>query len=75
MSMESDTRDRVIRLEAKVEEMSRRQAETSTKVTEMHELLLKARGAKYVIVGSAAIGGFISGKLAYLFPWMGGGNG
>jgi predicted esterase YcpF (UPF0227 family) len=70
MSIETDTRDRVIRLEAKVEEMSRQQAETNHKVTAMHELLMQAKGAKYVIVGSAAIGGFLSAKLAHFFPWM-----
>jgi predicted esterase YcpF (UPF0227 family) len=72
MSIETDTRDRVIRLEAKVEEMARQQAETNQKVTAMHELLMQARGAKYVIVGSAAIGGFLSAKLAHFLPWMNG---
>lgn len=69
---EIDTRDRVIRLEAKVDAMCQRQAETDKKVTEMHELLLRARGAKYVIVGCATVGGFFAGKLAWLFPWGGG---
>jgi predicted esterase YcpF (UPF0227 family) len=72
MSPEQDTRDRVIRLETEVDGLKRTVDEMSAKVTAMHELLMQARGAKYVIVGSAAVGGFLSAKLAHYLPWMGG---
>jgi predicted esterase YcpF (UPF0227 family) len=74
MSIDSDTRDRVIRLEGKVEAISEQQAETNQKVTAMYDLLMQAKGAKYIIVGSAALGGFLSAKLAHFFPgWFGNG--
>jgi hypothetical protein len=35
-----------------------------TTVSSMHDLLQQARGAKWIIVGSAAIGGALAGKFA-----------
>jgi hypothetical protein len=72
MTPEQDTRDRVIRLEAELDALTKSVEQMANKVTEMHELLLRAKGAKYIIVGSAAIGGFLSAKMAHYLPWMGG---
>lgn len=70
MSIETDTRDRVIRLESVVEAQAKTIDEMNAKVTEMHELLLTAKGAKYIIVGSAALAGFVAAKLGALLPWL-----
>ena len=70
---EQDTRDRVIRLESKVESLERTIDGMAGHVKEMHELLLRAKGARYIIVAAAGIGGFISAKLAWLFPGIGNG--
>lgn len=68
--MADDTRDRVVALEVKVEHLSQTVKSMDKNVTEMHELLLKAKGARYVLVLSAAVGGFISAKLAPFVPWF-----
>lgn len=71
MSIESDTRDRVIRLEAEVESLSEKVTSMDVKVTAMHDLLLQARGAKWFIFAAAGVGGFISAKLSLFLPWLG----
>ena len=70
MSVETDTRDRTIKLEADVEHLTEKVAEVSQKVNEMHALLLQAKGARWVILAMAAIGGFLSAKLSMFFPWL-----
>ena len=45
-------------LEGKVDRMS-------TKVDEMHEVLLQAKGAKWAILGVAGLAGFIAGKASF----------
>jgi len=70
MSVETDTRDRVIRLEAEVEQLTKSFAETAHKVNEMHDLLLQAKGARWVIIGAATVGGFIAAKAAAWLPWI-----
>ena len=62
--MSDDTRDRVIRLEAQLEHMAEQLDKMVTTVSSMHDLLQQARGAKWIIVGSAAIGGALAGKFA-----------
>ena len=64
--MPDDTRDRVIRLEAQLEHMANQLDQMIEKVGSMHDLLQQARGAKWIIVGSAAIGGALAGKLSGL---------
>lgn len=70
MNPSTDTRDRVIRLEAEVEAMSKTVESMSKKVTEMHELLQQAKGARWAILLMAAAGGFISAKLSTFIPWL-----
>ena len=66
----TDTRDRVIALEADVKHLSAKVDDMANKVTAMHELLVQARGLKWFIVTAAAVGGFISAKVAALLPWL-----
>ena len=37
----------------------------------MHEILLQAKGARWVIVGLAGVAGLASGLVAKLMPWSG----
>lgn len=70
--VETDTRDRVIRLETQMEHMEKTLASMSTKVDSMHALLQQARGARWFLVGIAmvigAAGGFLV-KLGTIFGW------
>lgn len=67
-----DTRDRVIRLEEKVDTLEKTVASMDKKVTEMHQLLLQARGARWLLFTLVALGGFIAAKIspivAVFFP-------
>lgn len=69
--MTDNTRDKVIALERDMQHISDKVDEMASQVKEMHELLMRARGAKWAIVGMASIGGFISAKLSAFMPWFG----
>lgn len=70
--VETDTRDRVIRLETQMEHMEKTLASMSAKVDSMHALLQQARGARWFLIGIAmvigAAGGFLV-KLGTIFGW------
>lgn len=70
MSTETDTRDKVIALEADVKHLTGKVDDMAAKVDAMHELLIQARGLKWFIVTAAAIGGFVSAKIAPVLPWF-----
>jgi hypothetical protein len=70
MSESTDTRDRVIKLESDLKHLTDSVESMSAKVTAMHDLLNQARGARWLILTAAAIGGFVSAKLAALVPWL-----
>lgn len=79
MTIETDTRDRTIRLEAQVEHLSSKLDAVSRQVAEMHELLTQAKGAKWALItlvtfGNAFVGvaGFIAAKSYGLIDWAGG---
>ena len=65
-----DSRDRLIRLETEVQHLQVKVDDYGQKVNAMHSLLLQAKGARWAIITAAAIGGFISAKLAPFFPWL-----
>lgn len=66
-----DTRDRVIRLETEVEHISAQLTEMSLKVSAMHDVLMQAKGAKWVVVVAAAIVGGITSWIASVFNFFG----
>jgi hypothetical protein len=70
MSESTDTRDRVIKLESDLKHLTDSVESMSTKVTAMHDLLQQARGARWLILTAAALGGFVSAKLAAFMPWL-----
>ena len=69
--MGDDELQRLTRLEVQFEHLQKALDDTYEKVTAMHDLLLQAKGAKYLIVGMAAAAGFMSSFAAKLFPFMG----
>jgi hypothetical protein len=70
MTDQTDTRDRVIKLESDLKHLTDSVESMSAKVTAMHDLLNQARGARWLILTAAAIGGFVSAKLAAFVPWL-----
>ena len=70
MNHTTDTRDRVIRLEAEVEAMAKTIEGMDRKVSEMHTLLQQAKGVRWAILAMAAMGGFISAKLGGFIPGL-----
>lgn len=67
-----DTRDRVIRMEGKVEQLERKIDDLDTKVTEMHQLLTQAKGARWMLMLMIAVGGFIAGKIVPIVQYLSG---
>ena len=65
-----DTRDRVIALEVKVQHLEDKLDKAATKITEMHDVFMQAKGARWVIVAAAGIGGAVAGFMVKLIPWM-----
>lgn len=63
--------ERLATLEANYTHMDRKIDAMANQVNEMHELLLKAKGAKYVILAAAAVTGFVSAKLTAVLGLFG----
>ena len=68
--MTDDTRDRVIRIETQLEHVTQQLADTQTKVNEMHDLLMQARGMRWLIVGMAAVAGFLASFASKYLPFV-----
>lgn len=58
--------ERIAVLETKMIHYEKRMDEMCEKVGEMHAVLLQAKGAKYVIVGTAGVIGFFTSLLTHL---------
>jgi hypothetical protein len=67
--IDSDTRDRVIRMEAEVDNLEKKVDHMSTKIDDMHDVLMQARGARYILAASAAVAGGIAGFLVKITPF------
>jgi hypothetical protein len=65
-----DLRERLVRLETEMEHMTAKLDDVSKKVTLLVDLLNQAKGARWVIAGMAAIGGFVAAKLAPLVGFL-----
>lgn len=57
MSIETDTRDRVIRLESKIENLTDRFDTAQERIDEMYELLTRARGIGWFWITGLAFAG------------------
>lgn len=62
MTIPEDTRDRVIALEVKMDTLSRDVQEMNKKLTEVHDIFLQSKGARWAILGMSGLAGFLSGK-------------
>lgn len=76
MSLETDTRDRLIRLEATVEHQSEKIDDVTKKLdaaigklNSMHDLFQQASGAKWALIAIASVLGFAGAKLAAFIQW------
>jgi hypothetical protein len=70
ISMTDDERDRLTRLEVQFSHLSKSMDDTHDKVTRMHDLLMQAKGMKYLIMLMATIGGAISALAVKYFPYL-----
>lgn len=63
-----ETRERLILLESEVRHMADDMRGMQRKVDEMHDLLMKAQGARWLLVGFATMGGAAAAFFAKLLP-------
>jgi hypothetical protein len=68
--MSDDTRDRVIRLEAQVDHLTSQLDDMQKKVNAMYDLLMQAKGMRWMIVGMAAVGGFLASYASKYVPFV-----
>jgi uncharacterized protein YlxW (UPF0749 family) len=69
MTHEEILRERVVKLEVKIEHLTTKLDDMHNKVEEMHAILLQAKGARWMLVGLAGIAGLVSGIVAKAMPW------
>jgi len=61
--MTVEERERIRALEVKIEHMSEAVVHMSSKVDELHSMLMQARGARWALLAIAGLAGFLSGKI------------
>ena len=61
---EDTLRERVARLETKVDHLSEALDNAITKVDEMHGVMMQAKGARWVLIAAASIAGALAGFAA-----------
>ena len=62
--------ERIAKLEIRLEHLTDTLERTAAKVTELHEIMVAARGARWAIVGVAGLAGFLSGKAGSLITGL-----
>lgn len=70
MSDATDTRDRVIRVETKLEGMESDLTEIKKSLNEIHDAFMGAKGAKWAIMGSLPVLGALSTYIPDLFKFI-----
>ena len=58
--------ERITALEIEIKHMGEKQDAMADQLREVHDLLLKAKGAKWAIIGLATLGGALSAKFGAL---------
>lgn len=66
-----DTRDKVIRLEAVVDQMQRNILAMDAKLDQMHNILEQAKGARWVLFALVGLGGFLAAKVPAIMALFG----
>lgn len=67
--MPDDTRDRLIRLEAEMDGFQKTVEEMSLKVSVMHDIMMQAKGARWLLLGAAGIIGFLTSFIGKVVPF------
>lgn len=57
--MTPEERDRLVKLETQFEHLDEKLDEAAKKITEMHDVLMKASGAKWAVIITASVVGFV----------------
>ena len=70
MTEREDLRERVAVLESQGKHMSMKIDNMDKKLNDVHEILVAARGARWVVLTMVAVAGFIIGKLGTLAPGL-----
>lgn len=68
--MTAEERDRLRTLEVNFEHLKRTADNTNATVTELRDLLLQAKGARWMIGLTIALGSFIAGLAIKYFPFL-----
>ncbi|EIM25765.1 hypothetical protein [Microvirga lotononidis] len=68
--MSDDTRERIAALEVQVKHLAETLDKTNDVVTELRDLLLQAKGARWLLGILIAIGGFTAGIAAKYLPFL-----
>lgn len=63
--------ERITALEVTIKHVSDNQDRMAAQMQEVHDILLKAKGAKWAIIGLASLGGFLSAKLGSIAALFG----
>ena len=69
---DNEMRERLTRLETKFEATAKEVEEMSKTVTELRDLLVQAKGARWLLLAAAGLMGAVSGKITAVASWMGG---
>ena len=70
MSVETDTRDKVIRLEVEMAELRRDFAKQAAKVDAMYDLLVQAKGARWLWLVLLASAGALGSLVTKIWPLL-----
>jgi hypothetical protein len=69
--MADDTRERLAALEVEVRNLTKHVASMAETLDTLNVILNQAKGARWAVLGVAALAGFFSGKLGGLFAAIG----
>lgn len=67
--MTDDTRDRLIRLETEMDGFQKTVEDMSLKVNAMHDVMMQAKGARWLLLGAAGLLGFLTSLLGKALPF------
>lgn len=67
--MTDDTRDRLIRLETEMDGVQKTVEDMSLKVNAMHDVMMQAKGARWLLLGAAGLLGFFTSLLGKALPF------